>query len=56
MQKGGDWYGVQLAKGKVEAQIFPNEFWDTSSTYDTSSVNTQRYLDYCEALGSPVRP
>lgn len=51
MQADGKWNGVQLAKGKVEHQIFPNEFWDTKSTYDTSSVNTQRYLDYCDALG-----
>ena len=51
MQADGKWNGVQLAKGKVEHQIFPNEFWDTNSTYDTSSVNTQRYLDYCDALG-----
>lgn len=51
MQADGKWNGVQLAKGKVEHQIFPNEFWDTNSTYNTSSVNTQRYLDYCDALG-----
>lgn len=51
MQADGKWNGVQLAKGKVEHQIFPNEFWDTKSTYDTSGVNTQRYLDYCDALG-----
>lgn len=51
MQEGGKWNGVKLAKGKVEHQIFPNEFWDVSSTYENSSVNTQRYLDYCDALG-----
>ena len=55
MQKGGKWNDgtvkVQLAKGKVEHQIFPNEFWDTNSTYENSSVNTQRYLDYCDSLG-----
>lgn len=55
MQNGGKWNDgsqrVKLTKGKVEHQIFPNEFWDVNSTYDTSSVNTQRYLDYCDALG-----
>ncbi len=51
MQQGGKWNGVKLAKGKVEHQIFPNEFWDVDSTYENSSVNTQRYLDYCDALG-----
>ena len=51
MQQGGKWEGVKLAKGKIENQIFPNEFWDVSSTYENSSVNTQRYLDYCDALG-----
>ena len=51
MQKDGKWDGVKLAKGKVEHQIFPNEFWDVNSTYENSSVNTQRYLDYCDSLG-----
>lgn len=49
--KDGEWYGVVLAKGKVEGQIFPNEFWDQSVSYEDSSKITEDYLAYCKDLG-----
>lgn len=48
---GGEWDGVKVAKSKVESQIFPNEFWDQSVTYEQSGKITQDYLDYCDDLG-----
>ena len=48
---GGEWDGVKLAKSKVESQIFPNEFWDQTVTYDESVKITKDYLEYCEDLG-----
>ena len=48
---GGEWDGVKLAKSKVESQIFPNEFWDQTVTYDESGKITKDYLEYCEDLG-----
>lgn len=49
--KGGKWYGATIGKGKVSEQIYPNEYWDTSLTYDQSAKITQDYLDYCDRLG-----
>ena len=49
--KDGEWYGVVLAKGKVEVQIFPNEFWDQSVSYEDSAKITEDYLAYCKDLG-----
>ena len=48
---GGEWDGVKIAKSKVESQIFPNEFWDQTVTYDESVKITKDYLEYCEDLG-----
>jgi hypothetical protein len=48
---GGEWDGVRVAKSKVESQIFPNEFWDQTVTYDESAKITKDYLEYCEDLG-----
>ena len=48
---GGEWDGVKLAKSKVESQIFPNEFWDQTVSYDESAKITKDYLEYCEDLG-----
>jgi hypothetical protein len=48
---GGEWDGVKLAKSKVESQIFPNEFWDQTVTYEESGKITKDYLEYCEDLG-----
>ena len=48
---GGEWDGVKLAKSKVESQIFPNEFWDQTVTYEDSAKITKDYLEYCEDLG-----
>lgn len=48
---GGEWDGVKLAKSKVESQIFPNEFWDQTVTYEESAKVTKDYLEYCEDLG-----
>ena len=47
----GEWKGVKLAKSKVESQIFPNEFWDQSVSYEDSGKVTRDYLEYCEDLG-----
>ena len=49
--KDGEWYGVVLAKGNVEGQIFPNEFWDQSVSYEDSAKITEDYLAYCKDLG-----
>lgn len=49
--KDGEWYGVVLAKGIVEGQIFPNEFWDQSVSYEDSAKITEDYLAYCKDLG-----
>ena len=51
LAKGGEWEGVQLAKSKVESQIFPNEFWDQTVSYEESGKITRDYLEYCEDLG-----
>ena len=48
---GGEWDGVKLAKSKVESQIYPNEFWDQTVTYDESAKITKDYLEYCDDLG-----
>lgn len=48
---GGEWDGVKVAKSKVESQIFPNEFWDQTVTYEESAKITKDYLEYCEDLG-----
>lgn len=47
----GEWKGVKLAKSKVESQIYPNEFWDQSVTYEESGKITRDYLEYCDDLG-----
>ena len=31
--------------------IYPYEYWDETSTYDTADVNGNRYLEYCRRLG-----
>ena len=51
LTKGGEWEGVKLAKSKVESQIFPNEFWDQSVSYEDSGKITRDYLEYCNDLG-----
>ena len=48
---GGEWDGVKLAKSKVESQIFPNEFWDQTVSYEESGKITRDYLEYCSDLG-----
>ena len=47
----GKWKGVQLTKGVCEKQIFPNEYWDESVSYEDSKKITTDYLAYCESLG-----
>lgn len=51
LSEGGEWAGVTEPKGIVEGQIFPNEYWDQSVTYENSGKVTQDYLNYCEELG-----
>ena len=48
---GGEWDGVKLAKSKFESQIYPNEYWDESVSYEESGKNTRDYLEYCDSLG-----
>lgn len=48
---GGEWDGVKLAKSKIESQIYPNEFWDQSVSYEESGKISRDYLEYCEDLG-----
>ncbi len=48
---GGEWDGVKVAKSKVESQIFPNEFWDQTVSYEDSAKITKDYLEYCDDLG-----
>lgn len=31
--------------------IYPYEYWDEKSTYETADVNGERYLEYCRRLG-----
>lgn len=50
-QKGGEWEGVKLPKGKIKDHIFPNEFWDKSVSYEESKKITEDYLAYCDELG-----
>ena len=45
-----DCYGVKLNKSQA-TQIFPYEYWDTSSTKDNADVNGKRFVEYCEAMG-----
>lgn len=51
LAKGGEWEGVKLAKSKVESQIYPNEFWDQTVSYEDSGKITRDYLEYCNDLG-----
>ena len=47
----GKWKGVQLTRGVCEKQIFPNEYWDESVSYEDSKKITTDYLAYCDSLG-----
>ena len=31
--------------------IYPYEYWDETSTFDTADVNGERYLEYCRRMG-----
>ena len=31
--------------------VYPYEYWDMNSTFDTADVNGQRYLEYCRRMG-----
>lgn len=31
--------------------IYPYEYWDEASTFDTADVNGERYLEYCRRMG-----
>lgn len=37
--------------GKSAEQIFPYEYWDTTSTIETADVNSVRFVEYCESMG-----
>lgn len=47
----GIYEGATVAKGVCEAQIFPNEYWDTSLSYEESGKIVEDYLEYCRRLG-----
>lgn len=50
--EGPEWQGMDaITTSKFESQIYPNEYWDQTTTYETSGKVTQDYLDYCESLG-----
>lgn len=49
-----DAYHVKLSAAQA-SQIFPHEYWDTNSTYDTADVNGQRFVEYCESMGIQPR-
>lgn len=51
LSKGGEWEGVFQPKSIIEHQIFPNEFWDQTVSYEESGKITRDYLAYCEELG-----
>lgn len=40
-----------VMKDKSAEQIFPYEYWDTTSTIDTADINGVRFVEYCESLG-----
>lgn len=50
MDRNAAEYGVQFSKEQAE-QIFPYEYWDKTSTYDTADVNGERFVEYCASLG-----
>lgn len=37
--------------GKSAEQIFPYEYWDTTSTIETADINSVRFVEYCESMG-----
>lgn len=43
-------YHCFLAKDQAE-QIFPYEYWDTTTTYATADRNGEIFKDYCKSLG-----
>lgn len=47
-------YHVKLNESQA-SQIFPHEYWDTNSTYDTADVNGKRFVEYCESMGIKPR-
>ena len=49
-----DCYGVKLSKDQA-SQIFPYEYWDTSSTRENADINGQRFVEYCQTLGMTPR-
>lgn len=49
-----DSYHVKLSAAQA-SQIFPHEYWDTNSTYDTADVNGKRFVEYCESMGIEPR-
>ncbi|MBR1387289.1 MAG: hypothetical protein IJ553_02635 [Alloprevotella sp.] len=45
--------GVKMT-GNDNKYIYPYEYWDTASTFETAGVNNGRYIEYCRRMG--VRP
>ena len=43
-------YQVFFTKGQAQ-QIFPYEYWDTSTTLANADENSRRFIDYCNLLG-----
>lgn len=54
VDKTSDAYHVKLSAAQA-SQIFPHEYWDTNSTYDTADVNGKRFVEYCESMGIQPR-
>jgi hypothetical protein len=42
--------GETMTSGDT-SYVYPYEYWDMNSTFDTADVNGQRYLEYCRRMG-----
>lgn len=55
-QEGVDERAYHAFLNKDQAkQIFPHEYWDTTSTIETADINGKRFVEYCEELGLDPR-
>jgi hypothetical protein len=50
VDESSDCYHVVLKSDQAK-QIFPYEYWDTSSIKDNADINGKRFVEYCEAMG-----
>lgn len=50
-EEGVDENCYHVFSNSLAEQIYPYEFWDTTSTRETADVNGQRFIEYCNELG-----